>query len=532
MTLKDKAAIVGIGATPYYKRGQSLPQTLLELAGKATLAALDDAGLTVDDVDGLALYSMGLGGDTSLFAQTLGIPEVRFTAMLTGGGGGAAGSVGLAAAAIASGMATCVISLMTLQQAASRFGASYAPRGKPGAQYSAPPSPEGNFIQPAGLMAPGQMFAVLANRHMHRYGTSREHFAEIVISTRENARRRETALMREPLDRDQYFAARGYGPGHVRPAHRPNRRAMTAPGRLEGAKILVTGPTSQVALPIATALAETNDVWGIARFSDPAARQRLDDAGVTCVATDLATSDFADLPDDFDYVLNFAVAKGGDDDWDRDFAANAESIGLLIARCHRATAVLHCSSTAVYQHQGPDHPLRETDPLGDNHRVMFPTYSLAKIAAEVVARTAAREHDVPTTIARLNVPYGDNGGWPGWHLLFMQSGAPISLHPERPNRFNPIHEDDIARTIPALLAAAQVPATIVNWGGETSSIEEWCTILGELTGLEPRFEETTNTLGSVTIDRTRLLDLAPAPEVTLRDGLRRLVAARHPDLLQ
>jgi acetyl-CoA acetyltransferase len=201
MTLKDKAAIVGIGATPYYKRGQSLPQTLLELAGKATLAALDD-------VDGLALYSMGLGGDTSLFAQTLGIPEVRFTAMLTGGGGGAAGSVGLAAAAIASGMATCVISLMTLQQAASRFGASYAPRGKPGAQYSAPPSPEGNFIQPAGLMAPGQMFAVLANRHMHRYGTSREHFAEIVISTRENARRRETALMREPLDRDQYFAAR------------------------------------------------------------------------------------------------------------------------------------------------------------------------------------------------------------------------------------------------------------------------------------------------------------------------------------
>jgi len=105
-------------------------------------------------------------------------------------------------------MATCVVSLMTLQQAASRFGASYAPRGRPGAQYSAPPSPEGNFIQPAGLMAPGQMFAVLANRHMHRYGTSREHFAEIAISTRENARRRETALMREPLDREQYFAAR------------------------------------------------------------------------------------------------------------------------------------------------------------------------------------------------------------------------------------------------------------------------------------------------------------------------------------
>jgi acetyl-CoA acetyltransferase len=208
MTLKDKAAIVGVGATPYYKRGQSLPQTNLELAGKAVLAAVEDAGLTIDDVDGLALYSMGLGGDTSLFAQVLGIPEVRFTATLTGGGGGAAGSVGLAAAAIVSGQAECVVSLMTLQQAASRFGASFAPRGKPGAQYSAPPSPESSFIQPSGLMGPGQMFAVLTQRHMHLYGTKREHLAEVAISTRANAITRETSIMRTPLTLDDYFNAR------------------------------------------------------------------------------------------------------------------------------------------------------------------------------------------------------------------------------------------------------------------------------------------------------------------------------------
>jgi acetyl-CoA acetyltransferase len=208
MTLRDKAAIVGVGATPYYKRGQSLPQTPLELAGKAMLAALDDAGLTVDDVDGLALYSMGLGGDTALFAQVMGIPEVRFTAMLTGGGGGSAGSVGLAAAAIGAGMATTVVSLMTLQQAVSRFGTSYAPRGRPGAQYSAPPSPEKDFISPSGLMGPGQMFAVLAMRHMHLYGTRREHFAEVAISTRANAIRRETSIMKTPLTLDDYFNAR------------------------------------------------------------------------------------------------------------------------------------------------------------------------------------------------------------------------------------------------------------------------------------------------------------------------------------
>ena len=208
MTLKDQTAVVGVGATPYYRRGQSLPQTPFEMAGKAMLAALDDAGLTVDDVDGLALYSVGLGGDTSLFAQVMGIPEVRFTAMLTGGGGGAAGSVGLAAAAIHSGMATTVVSLMTLQQAVSRFGTSYAPRGKPGAQYSAPPSPEKDFTAPSGLMGPGQMFAVLAMRHMHLYGTRREHFAEVAISQRENAIRRETSLMKVPLTLDDYFNAR------------------------------------------------------------------------------------------------------------------------------------------------------------------------------------------------------------------------------------------------------------------------------------------------------------------------------------
>jgi acetyl-CoA acetyltransferase len=205
-TLKDRTAIVGVGATPYWRRGESLPLMPMEMAGQAVLAALEDAGLTVDDLDGFALYSMGF--DTSLFAQWLGVPDVRFTAMLTGGGGGSAGSVGLAAAAIVAGMADVVVSVMTLQQAASRFGASYAPRGKKGAAYSAPPSAEAAFLQPSGLMAPGQMFAVLAQRHMARYGTRREHFAEIAISTRANASRRDTALMRDPITLDDYFSAR------------------------------------------------------------------------------------------------------------------------------------------------------------------------------------------------------------------------------------------------------------------------------------------------------------------------------------
>lgn len=200
-----RPAIVGVGATPYYRRGESVPQTLIELLGKAVLAAVDDAGLAVEDVDGFAYYSGGF--DTALIAQTLGIPEVRFTATLTGGGGGAAGSVGLAAAAIESGQAEVVVSVMAIQQAHKRFGTAFVPQSAPG-PYSVTATPETDFVLPSGLFAPGHAFSLVARRHMHRYGTARQHFAEVVISTRANAVRRPTALQTEPLTIDDYFDAR------------------------------------------------------------------------------------------------------------------------------------------------------------------------------------------------------------------------------------------------------------------------------------------------------------------------------------
>jgi len=82
-----------------------------------------------------------------------------------------------------------------------------------------------------------------------------------------------------------------------------------------------------------------------------------------------------------------------------------------------------------------------------------------------------------------------------------------------------------------LLEAASVPATIVNWGGEQASIEEWCALMGELTGLVPTFAETPNTIGSVFVDLTKMHDIAGATEVGWRDGIRRMVEARHPELL-
>lgn len=300
---------------------------------------------------------------------------------------------------------------------------------------------------------------------------------------------------------------------------------------LEGKKILVTGPTGQVALPLSLSLAPANDVWGAARFSDAAKRAELEQAGVTCVPVDLGAGDFDALPDDFDYVLHLAVARAGEPDFDGDLRANAEAVGLLMAHCRNAKAFLHCSTTGVYHPKGHE-PIVESDPLGDNHRVMMPTYSIAKIAAEAVARTEARQLGLPTVIARLNTPYGNNGGWMYYHLLMMKNGVEIPVHTDAPSLYTPIHEDDINRIFPALLEHATVPALTVNVSGqEHVSVEEWCAYLGELCGLEPKLAPTDQTLESVASDNARMVELVGPANVSWKDGLRRMVEARHPDWL-
>jgi UDP-glucuronate 4-epimerase len=297
---------------------------------------------------------------------------------------------------------------------------------------------------------------------------------------------------------------------------------------LKGKTVLVTGATGQVALPLTLSLARENEVTGLARFRDPKARKALEEAGVRCIEVDVARDDLAAVPDEFDVVLNLAVVKSGR--FDLDLTANAEAVGLLMARCRSAEAFLHCSSTGVYAPAG-HRRLVETDALGDNHRAIMPTYSIAKIAAEAVVRTGARQFQLPTTIARLNVPYGDNGGWPAFHLEQILAGDPVALHPERPNEFNPIHEDDLIAMLPGLLAIASVPATIVNWaGGQSVSIEEWCEYLASLVGRDVSFVVTDRTIASVTTDNTRLHELVGSTRVGWRDGMARMVAARHPEL--
>jgi nucleoside-diphosphate-sugar epimerase len=306
---------------------------------------------------------------------------------------------------------------------------------------------------------------------------------------------------------------------------------------LQGEKIVITGATGQVAKPVAKRLAADNEVWAIARFGNADVRRDLEHAGVHTAVVDLAEGDYSNVPDDVTYGLHFARASAAD--WGADLDTNVGGLAYFMEFCQNAKAFLHCSSTAVYQPNGSTPRFKETDPLGDNHRVYeqfvpdMQTYSITKIAAEGAARWAARRFDLPTTIARLNVPYGDAFSWPRVHLDMMVGGQPVAVHLDGRSEYNPIHDDDVFAMIPGMLAIASVPATTVNWGGsDIVSIEEWCAYFGELTGIEPQFYPTDLTLQSVSIDVTKMEELVGKTTVHWKDGYRRIVEANHPDLLK
>ena len=196
-----QAAIVGIGTTSYFRRGTA-PTSRMSMACEAVSAALLDTGLEPADVDGFAQYGGAAAGvDPALLARALGVGELTFSAGITGGGNGSAGAIGLAALAIRNGVAHTVVTVVSIKQQRARFGASWTSALEHG-------DPQLDFVTPSGMVSPGQSVAMIAQRHMHEYGTTREHFSRVVLEQRRNAQRRPQALQRSDMTADDYFAAR------------------------------------------------------------------------------------------------------------------------------------------------------------------------------------------------------------------------------------------------------------------------------------------------------------------------------------
>jgi acetyl-CoA acetyltransferase len=201
---QDKTAIVGVGATDYYVRGQSYPRTVYEMSCEAILKACDDAGISIKDVDGFAYYSGASQGytgkfESSTFMEMLGMPNVSFSATLTSGGGGCVGVVGLATAALMNEDCKYCVTVMGLQQLPNaRLGTVFGKMST---------NAENSFLQPSGLVGPGHLMSVLARRHMHLYGTTQDAFGEVAMATRANTWNRPKAIRKKELTKEDYMAS-------------------------------------------------------------------------------------------------------------------------------------------------------------------------------------------------------------------------------------------------------------------------------------------------------------------------------------
>jgi nucleoside-diphosphate-sugar epimerase len=303
---------------------------------------------------------------------------------------------------------------------------------------------------------------------------------------------------------------------------------------LTGKKILLTGLTGQVGGTFADALAPHNEVWGLARFSNPGSREHAEAAGVKTVVGDLAENDFGDAPDYVDYVIHLAAnTKPGTAEVG--MRINAEGAGFLMHRYRGAKAFIYVSNNSLYaDNPDPMHAYKETDHVG-GHSPHSANYGPTKLAGEGVVRFLCRLYETPTLIARLNVSYGsvyDDGGLPGNLLESLLAGRAIRLARSRVTTMSPISEYDMLDHLDHFVRAASVPATIVNWGGdEAVSIEEMARYMADLIGVEPKFEfDDAHVIPNRITDPAFGRSLGLEWKVKWKDGIRAMIAARHPEV--
>jgi len=210
MRLTRRSAVTGIGQSDV---GRRLNRDPLELTADACLAAIADAGLTREEVDGLSTYP-GAGMAAAPGFTGGGITEVQDMLRLklnwfTGGPElpGQLGSVINACAAVASGLARHVLCFRTVWESTAQGGGRRAGIGAGGsARFRA-----SGFMQwtlPYGAASAAVWIAMMAKRHFHEFGTTREQLAQIALNARKNAAANPAAIYRDPLTMDDYFAAR------------------------------------------------------------------------------------------------------------------------------------------------------------------------------------------------------------------------------------------------------------------------------------------------------------------------------------
>jgi acetyl-CoA acetyltransferase len=195
-------AIAGIGATEFSKESG---RSELRLAVEAVSAALDDAGLTPADVDGMATFTMENNPEIEV-ARNLGIGDLTFFSRIHYGGGAACATVHQAAMAVATGAASVVVAYRAFnERSGRRFGA-----GVQGAMPAATTeSAHYASYSPVGLLTPAQWVAMSARRYMHLSGATSEDFGRVAVADRHYAANNPKAwFFQQPITLEEHQASR------------------------------------------------------------------------------------------------------------------------------------------------------------------------------------------------------------------------------------------------------------------------------------------------------------------------------------
>jgi len=202
---EDRVALTGVGMS---RIGRKLMVSPVALTVEAIRAAIADAGLAIEDIDGLSTYpAMAAEGGYSEGGVTAVESVLGIRPTWHNGGPetpGATGSLIAAMLAVASGLCRHVVCFRTVWQ--SSYG-ELVRRGEAAAAGARRVSGPDEFLAPYGVQAVNTV-AMAASQHMARFGTTRESLGWIAINARANAALNPTALYREPLTMDDYLAAR------------------------------------------------------------------------------------------------------------------------------------------------------------------------------------------------------------------------------------------------------------------------------------------------------------------------------------
>jgi len=289
---------------------------------------------------------------------------------------------------------------------------------------------------------------------------------------------------------------------------------------MSGKRVLVTGASGLVALPVAVELAKDNEVFALARWSNPDQRRLVEAAGAQAIAFDMAEEDLSPLPKSVDVVINYAVLPPNYGNLAYD--VNTGGTGRLARHYRDCEAFVHGSTGSLYEYQG-ERPLREDDPYGLHSA--GENYAASKIGAEYMLKHLSHDYDLPVTIVRIFSFYGPRGGGVTQRIDQVARGEPVSVYPGVRNVHTPLYEDDYVEKTIAAAGIAKVGAEIVNVGGsESVTTQEYCQIAGEILGKEPIFVENGRSW-PIWADTTKMERLLGPSRVSVREGIRRTLEA-------